>query len=80
VWWEGLLVIGYAAMLGGVLVKNRVGVGYTKLKRERSALCLLLPGRFGFGGVLVDLDILVDTEGASASSVRSQGETQLGNT
>ena len=27
VWWEGLLVVGYAAMLGGVLVKNRVGVG-----------------------------------------------------
>ncbi len=27
VWWEGLLVIGYTAMLGGILVKNRVSVG-----------------------------------------------------
>jgi hypothetical protein len=32
--------------------------------RERSALCLLSPGRFGFGGVLVDLDILVGAERA----------------
>jgi hypothetical protein len=33
VWWEGLLVIRYAAMLGGVLVKNRVGVGCHELVR-----------------------------------------------
>jgi hypothetical protein len=32
--------------------------------RERSALCLVSPGRFGFGGVLVDLDILVGAERA----------------
>ena len=27
VWGKGSLVFGYAAMLGGILVKNRVGVG-----------------------------------------------------
>jgi hypothetical protein len=32
--------------------------------RERSALCLVSPGGFGFGGVLVDLDILVAAERA----------------
>ena len=33
VWWKGLLVIGYAAMLSGVLVKNRVGVAGHELVR-----------------------------------------------
>lgn len=32
--------------------------------RERRALCLLSPGRFEFGGVLVDLDIIVGAERA----------------
>lgn len=32
--------------------------------RERRALCLLSPGRIGFGGVLVDVDILVGAERA----------------
>jgi len=32
--------------------------------RDRRALCLLSPGRFGFGGVLVDLDMLVGAERA----------------
>lgn len=36
VWWEGLLVIGYAAMLGGVFVKNRVGVVCHELVRVYS--------------------------------------------
>ena len=31
--WEGLFVIGYAAVLGGVLVKNRVGVACYELVR-----------------------------------------------
>jgi hypothetical protein len=26
VWWKGFLVIGYASILGGILVENRVGV------------------------------------------------------
>jgi hypothetical protein len=30
--------------------------------RERSALCLVSPGRFEFGGVLEDVDILVGAE------------------
>jgi hypothetical protein len=30
-WWKGLLFIGYAAMLGGILVKNRVGIGSHEL-------------------------------------------------
>ena len=38
--------------------------GDTELISERSALCLLSPGAFGFGGVLVDLVILVDAERA----------------
>ncbi len=32
--------------------------------RESSVLCLLSPGGFGFGGVLVDVDILVGAERA----------------
>jgi len=32
--------------------------------RERRALCLLSPGRIGFGGVLEDVDILVGAERA----------------
>jgi hypothetical protein len=32
--------------------------------RERSVLCLLSPGGFRFGGVLVDVDILVGAERA----------------
>ena len=31
VWWEGLLVIGYAVVLGGVLVNNRVGIACYEL-------------------------------------------------
>jgi len=38
VWWEGLLVIGYAAVLGGVFVKNRVGVAWYELVRVYSDL------------------------------------------
>jgi hypothetical protein len=25
-WWKGLLFFGYTSMLGGILVKNRVGI------------------------------------------------------
>jgi hypothetical protein len=32
--------------------------------RERSALCLVSPGGFKFGGVLEDVDILVGAERA----------------
>ena len=39
--------------------------------RERRALCLLSPCRFGFGGVLVDLDIL---EGAERAVKEEAGE------
>lgn len=38
--------------------------GDTELMRERRALCLLSPGGFEFGGVLVDLDIIVGAERA----------------
>lgn len=31
VWWKGILFFGYTAMLGGILVKNRVGVASDKL-------------------------------------------------
>ncbi len=31
VWWEGFIVIGYAAVLGDVLVKNRVGIACYEL-------------------------------------------------
>jgi len=41
--------------------------------RERSALCLLSPGRFGFGGVLVDLDILVGAERATKEEAGEVG-------
>jgi hypothetical protein len=27
VWWKGLFLIGYAAMLGGILVEDGVGIG-----------------------------------------------------
>lgn len=31
VWWKGLFLVGYAAMLGGILVKNGVGIGCHEL-------------------------------------------------
>jgi hypothetical protein len=39
-------------------------VGDTELRRERRALCLLSLGGFAFGGVLVDVDMLVGAESA----------------
>jgi hypothetical protein len=39
-------------------------VGDTELRRERRALCLLSPGMFAFGGVLVDVVMLVGAERA----------------
>jgi hypothetical protein len=39
-------------------------VGDTELRRERRALCLLSPAGFAFGGVLVDVDMLVGADRA----------------
>ena len=38
--------------------------GDTEPRRERRALCLVSPGRFEFGGVLVEVDMLVGAERA----------------
>jgi hypothetical protein len=45
--------------------------GDTEPKRERRALCLLSPGRFVFGGVLVEVDMLV---GAERAVIEDAGE------
>ena len=46
-------------------------MGDTVPRRERSALCLLSPGRIGLGGVLVDVVILV---GAERAVIEDAGE------
>jgi|HubBroStandDraft_3_1064219.scaffolds.fasta_scaffold628356_1 hypothetical protein len=45
--------------------------GDTDPKRDRSVLCLLSPGTIGFGGVLVDVVILV---GAERAVIEDAGE------
>ena len=46
-------------------------MGDTVPRRVRSALCLLSPGTIGFGGVLVDVVILV---GAERAVIEDAGE------
>ena len=46
-------------------------MGDTDPRRERRALCLLSPGRFEFGGVLVDVVMLV---GAERAVIEDAGE------
>ncbi len=41
--------------------------------REKRVLCLLSPGGFGFGGVLVDVDILVEAERAAKEEAGEVG-------
>ena len=46
-------------------------VGDTEPRRERSVLCLVSPGRVAFGGVLVDVVMLV---GAERAVIEDAGE------
>jgi hypothetical protein len=78
--WDSLLVeAAGAARFGGPGGVGTCGgapdeeepAGDTDPRRERSALCLLSPGRFEFGGVLVDVVMLV---GAERAVIEDAGE------
>jgi hypothetical protein len=72
--WEGQEVLGPD---GGHQMLDEEPARDTEPTREtrRSALCLLSPGRFGFCGILVDVDILVgaETERAVKEATREVG-------